>query len=159
MRGVYQPLLAVAWAPLTACAPLVSYDDVRGGVVDAGDAAPASASDAGVDAASPNGCAGVVPGVYCGRLLAAYGGGVQDLVRCLADGGVGPVVACPHGCSQMPDGRQDLCNPCFASADGAFCAQQLVPDYPHDDVLVVCMASAPSSAIYCPKGCVSGACL
>lgn len=150
-----------------SCALLVSYDGFRGG--DGGDAGSdaagrgaaiegdAARTDAKADGAI-KGCAGAVPGVYCGRALPDYQGNVQDLVRCLGDGTMGTVDACDAGCASMPAGRQDVCNVCVGRADGPYCLQELVLDYPGNDVLVGCGAGITTASSLCAKGCSSSAC-
>lgn len=166
MSAVYQRLCPLALACLAgvtaSCAPLVSYDGFRGGSDDGGDASDADASSDANDAArvdgGPNGCVGAVPGVYCGRVLPAYTGGVQDLVRCLGDGTMGAVTACDAGCASMPAGRQDACNACARRADGPSCLQELIVDYPANDVVVTCGAGVTTNSAICPNGCTASAC-
>lgn len=185
MSAVYQRpgLLALAClvgaCTSASCALLVSYDGFRADVDagGAGDAAPnddaLSAGDVAPDARPPavdassdaaddaaNGCRGAVPGVYCGRALPSYTGSVQDLVHCLGDGTMGTVTSCADGCATMPDGRQDVCNPCPMHADAPYCLQEVVLTYPGNDVLIVCSGGAVASASLCgAKGCMSSACL
>jgi hypothetical protein len=182
MSALYQrprPLALACLAGLTAsCAYFVSYDGFRGGADDLRDGAaseagpPAEAaavdapfeagpsdarSDAPVEAAS-NGCAGEVPGVYCGRALPKYGGGTQDLVLCRGDGTMGQVTPCANGCTSMPAGRQDACNPCAGRTDGPYCLQELVLDYPGNDVVLTCSGNVVINPGLCTVRCQDSAC-
>jgi hypothetical protein len=168
MSAAYQRprLLALAGLAVASCAPLVSYDGFRGGAeADASDDGGDGATDAtdttdAIDATdAQNGCLGAVPGVYCGRNLPNYTGSVQDLVHCLGDGTMGTVTSCTATCVTMPAGRQDVCNPCAARADGPVCLQEIVVTYPDNDVRVVCTGGNVSAATLCPNGCASSACL
>ena len=47
----------------------------------------------------------------------------NDLVSCLADGGVSCVQHCPHGCAVMPNGYPDQCDECFGKKDGTYCVK------------------------------------
>ena len=158
MGELYQRLAAFALPWLVSCAPLVSYEGFRGGEeaetdagLDAGrEAAP---SDGGFDA-----CRAAVPGAYCGRVLPGYSGGTQDLVRCLGDGTTGSITPCTAGCSSMPNGRQDACNPCAGRDDGVYCMHELLVDYPGNDVIVTCGAAAVTASARCPLVCTTSAC-
>ncbi len=163
MSALYQRVSPLALASILAgCAPLVSYDGFRGGDGDLdanGDDAGAEASSG--DARSDGGddaCQAVIPGTYCGRALPGYSGGTQDLVRCLGNATTGSVTKCAAGCSSMPDGRQDLCNPCAGKADGTYCVHELAVDYSGNDVIVTCASNETRSAALCPLVCTSSAC-
>jgi hypothetical protein len=162
MSALYQRLSALALASvLGGCAPLVSYDGFRDGDAGASGEDAAAVEDARTDArgeGGPDTCTGIVPGTYCGRALPGYVGGTQDVVRCLGNGTTGSIKSCPAGCSSMPDGREDLCDPCAGQADGPHCVHELVVDYPFNDVLVTCAGSQAARAERCGLTCTSSVC-
>jgi hypothetical protein len=162
-------LAGVTTSLVAGCAPLVSYDGFRGEQSadggdaggDEGDASPnidGGPADGPLREGGDDACKAAVPGVYCGRVIPGYSGGTQDLVRCLGDGTTGSITPCSNGCSSMPDGRQDVCNPCAGHADGTYCVHDLVLDYSGNDVIVTCKNDAPASATLCPLVCTASAC-